>query len=194
MEINELIKKNRSYRRFDQNVTIPKSDLIEMVDLARLTPSATNVQPTKFVICNESSLNAKLFACTRWAGFIKDWGGPKEGERPTAYIALIRDLNVCAARLHDEGIIAQTIMLEAVNKGYGGCIIGSVDKDKVKELFHLSEQCEVALILALGKPIEVVVLEDIVGDDTHYYRDEQEVHHVPKRTLEEVLLSVVSAE
>lgn len=194
MELNELIQKNRSYRRFDQSVMIPKTELIEMVDMARYTPSGMNVQPIKFAICNEPRLNGDIFACTRWAGFIKDWGGPKEGERPTAYIVLIRDLNVSTPRLHDEGIVAQTIMLEAVNKGYGGCIIGSVVKQAVSKLLNLSEHHEIALVLALGKPIEHVVVEDIQDDDTHYYRDHLEVHHVPKRTLDEVLLCVMSHE
>ena len=48
--IKDLIMRNRSYRRFYQDRPITEKQLQDLVDLARLSPSAANLQPLKFIL------------------------------------------------------------------------------------------------------------------------------------------------
>jgi nitroreductase len=180
-------KKNRSYRRFYQEVDIPREDLLKMVDAARLSPSSRNMQPFKFYVCNSREMNAKIFSSLAWAGYLKEWGGPSEGERPSSYIVLLHDTTISQGYSCDNGIFAQSILLQAVDMGYGGCMIASFNKDVIKEALELPDYLAPVMVIALGKPKEVVVIDDIKDGDIHYWRDEEQVHHVPKRTLEELV-------
>lgn len=187
--IRELILKNRSYRRFYQDKTIEINTLTELVDLARLSPSGRNVQALKYVLSNKAEENSKIFEHIYWAGYYKDWDGPEEGEKPSAYIVLVKDNSLGMSMAQDQGIAVQSILLGAVEKGLGGCIIGNIDKEKLSKKLNLDEKYEIALVLALGYPKEEVVIEEInESGDFKYWRDEKEVHHVPKRTLDEVIL------
>ena len=104
-------KENRSYRRFFEDVTIPEDHLVSMVDAARLSPSSRNVQPIKFYICNERDINAQIYPNLGWAGYLKEWDGPSEGERPSGYIILIHDKSISAGYSCDHGIFAQSIQI-----------------------------------------------------------------------------------
>ena len=124
-----------------------------------------------------------------WAGYIRSWKGPAEGERPSAYIVILGDTELNKSFGCDHGIAAQSIMLGATERGLGGCMIGSIDRPKLRQVLDIPERYEILLVLALGKPSETVVLEDVGPDgDIKYYRDEEDVHHVPKRTLSELVL------
>lgn len=185
----DLVLKNRSYRRFDGNIPIPRQTLVELIDLARFIPSGRNLQPLKYLIAYTPERNNLIFACLAWAGYLKDWGGPAENERPTGYIVVLGDKRLATNFGIDPGIAAQTILLGAVERGLGGCIIGSVNRPLLAASLGVSENYEILLVLALGKPIEQVVLEPISEDgNIRYYRDESGVHHVPKRGLDEVLI------
>jgi nitroreductase len=189
MTIRDLVLGTRSYRRFHQEVAIEPETLRELVDLARCSASAANIQPLKYILCCDSGTNAQIFPHTRWAGYLKDWGGPAEGERPSAYVVILGDTDLRKDFGCDHGIAAQSIMLGATERGLGGCMIGSIDRDKLRAVLDIPERYEILLILALGKPAETVVLEDVGPDsDIKYYRDEDDVHHVPKRTLDELIL------
>ena len=189
MKIAELVPKTRSYRRFDQSKPISVETLRELVDMARLTASGSNMQPLKYILCAEPDINAKLFQHLRWAGALKDWSGPAEGERPTGYILILTDTEIRTNPGADHGIAAQTIMLAATERGLGGCMLGSIDREKVRILLAIPERYEITLALALGVPAEKVVLEPVGPEgDITYYRDAEDVHHVPKRALEEVVL------
>ena len=147
------------------------------------------MQPLKYILCAEPATNAKLFSYLRWAGALKEWDGPVEGERPAAYIIMLTDTEVRAQPGADHGIAAQTIMLAAMEKGIGGCMLGSIDRPKVKEMFAIPERYAITLVLALGVPGEKVVLEPLGPDgNTNYYRDAEDTHHVPKRALDQVVL------
>jgi len=186
----ELIKKNRSYRRFDESVGIELETLRELVALARFSASGSNMQPLKFLLSCTPEMNAKIFPCTMWAGALKDWPGPAEGERPTAYIVILGDTELRRGPHVDHGIAAQSILLGAVEKGLGGCMIGSIKRDELRAALHIPERYEILLVVALGKPNETVVLEDVGPDgDIRYYRDEEDRHHVPKRTMDELIVS-----
>ena len=187
--LRDLIIKNRSYRRFYQDVTFERATLRELVDLARLSASGSNLQALKFRLSCDADENAKIFACLGWAGYLKDWPGPAEGERPSAYIVILGDKEISQSFGVNPGIAAQSILLGATEKGLGGCIIGSVDKPKLTQALEIPDRYEILLVLALGKPKETVVLETVGPDgDIKYWRDSQGVHHVPKRPLDEIIL------
>jgi nitroreductase len=189
MSIRDLVLNTRSYRRFDPDTRVDCQTLRELVDLARLSASGSNRQPLKYVLSCTPETNALIFPHTRWAGALKDWPGPAEGERPTAYILIVGDTEISRNFDRDLGIAAQSIMLGATERGLGGCMIGSIDRPKVREVLGIAERFEILLALALGKPAEKVVIEQLPPDgNTNYWRDEQSVHHVPKRALDDIIL------
>ncbi len=187
--LKDLIAKSRSYRRFDQSVPVPMETLRKLVGLARLSPSASNKQPLKFRLVNDAETCAQVFPLLAWAGYLPEWKGPVEGERPAAYVVILGDTELSNSFAVDEGIMAQSMMLGAVDAGFGGCMLGSVNRPQLRELLAIPERYEILLVLALGKPVETVVI-DPVGEDgsIKYWRDEQQVHHVPKRSVDELIL------
>ncbi len=189
--IRDLIEKNRSYRRFYQNEAIRLEILRELVDLARLSASAANKQPLKYIFSCEPEKNATIFKHLAWAGYLKGWGGPVEGERPAAYIIVLGDTKIGKAFDWDAGIAAQSILLGAVEKSLGGCIVASIQKENLRTAFNIPAHLEIVLVLALGKPKEKVIIEK-VGEDgkIEYWRDKDGVHHVPKRSLNEIIVEL----
>lgn len=186
--IKDLVLKNRSYRRFYEDHKIETSLLMDLVDLARLSASGANRQPLKYIISSDNTMNEKIFLCLAWAGYLKDWDGPVFGERPTGYIIILGDKTIAPSFGCDHGIAAQSILLGAVEKGLGGCMIGSIQKENLRKLLNITENFDVLLVIALGKPKEEVILEEIPADgDIKYYRDSNNVHHVPKRSLKDVI-------
>lgn len=189
--IRELIIKNRSYRRFDELVKIPEEKLKNWIELARFSASGRNMQPLKYAICTDELLNKQIFQQLGWAGYLTNWPGPEEGERPTAYIAVMLDKSLAEKYYCDDGIAIQSILLGAVEEGFGGCIIGSVNKGKVTKLLRLPEHLEILWLIALGKPTEEVVLETSEDNNIKYWRDKNKVHHVPKRPLDELIFKMI---
>ncbi len=190
--LKDLVKKCRSYRRFYGDKEITAEQLRELVDLGRLSPSGANRQPLKYIIINSREMNEKIYANIAWAGYLKDWDGPVREERPAGYIIMLRDNSINKTLTMDEGIAAQSIFLGAAEMGLGGCYIGSFKKEQIKKLLQISDNFDIALVIALGYPKEEVVLEDIREDgDVKYWRDENQVHHVPKRTLAQVIIKEI---
>lgn len=189
--LRELILKNRTCRRFYQEVKMDRKTLEGCIDLARNSASAANKQSLKYVISTDEAKNQEVFKELRWAGYMKDWPGPKEGERPCAYIVMLGDKSISEDFFWDPGIAAQSILLGAVEQGYGGCIFGSADKDGIRRIFSVPNKYEVILVIGLGKPKEKAVLEEVNSEgDIRYWRDEDQVHHVPKRKLEDIILNL----
>ena len=187
--ISELIRKNRSYRRFHQEEAVPERELLEMINNARLTPSGRNAQTLRYLLSYTQDMNARIFSTLSWAGYLTDWGGPKEGERPAAYIVILNDDTLSKTYFCDHGITSMAILLTAVEKGYGGCILAAVNRDVLREALLIPEQYSIVQVIALGKPAETVVIEPMVDGDIKYWRDVQSVHHVPKRSLEDIILN-----
>jgi nitroreductase len=188
--IEDLIKSNRSCRRFLQNEPVSVDTLRWLVNLARLSASAANLQPLKYILSNEPQKNELIFSCLAWAAYLKDWPGPVEGERPPAYIIMVGDFHIAKNFGTDMGIAAQSILLGAREQGLAGCMIGSIKKDLLQEMLHIPKQFEILLVIAVGKPKEIAVLEEVQpGYGIEYWRDEHGVHHVPKRPLDDVILS-----
>lgn len=187
--LRDLILKNRSYRRFHQEHRIDEGILLHLVDLARLSGSASNLQPLKYLLSTDPSTNEMIFPHLRWAAYLKDWNGPEEGERPSAYIVIMRDNRISQATGPDQGIAAQSILLGAAEAGLGGCMIASVERRELRETLGIPEFLELLMVVALGKPKEVIRLEPLgPSGDIRYWRDESGVHHVPKRSLEDIII------
>jgi len=185
-----LVTKNRSYRRFVQGYAIARETLEKLVNLARLSASAANKQPLKYILSYEPPKNAAIFETLAWAAYLRDWKGPADGERPAAYIIVLNDTGVGSAYCHvDLGIACQSMLLGAVDMGLGGCILASVNRDRLRKELDIPEQFEVLAVVALGKPAEKVVVERAEGD-IKYWRDPDGVHHVPKRPLEEIIIDL----
>ena len=189
MKFKDIILKNRSYRRFYQDVQITKEELTDFIDHARLSASGRNAQSLKYFISNSVDLNNKIFMTTAWAGYYKEWPGPAEGERPSAYIVILADNSISDNYYCDDGIAAQSIMLAATEAGYGGCMIASLKKNELSQILNLTDNLKIVLVLAIGKPKEKVVIEDIKDNDFKYWRDSEDVHHVPKRSIDEIIIN-----
>ena len=186
----DLVIKNRTYRGFDENYRIDRETLLELIDLTRYTAASANLQPLKyFVACDKETVD-KIQPLTKWAGALAHLNLPYPGTRPTAFIVICQDYAISAANgmLKDVGIVAQTITLGAAEKGLGCCMIGSFDLGNLKETLSLPENIEPKLVIALGKPAETVRLVEAKDGNVTYYRDENDVHYVPKRPLDEIIL------
>ncbi|MHC4599479.1 MAG: nitroreductase family protein [Planctomycetota bacterium] len=187
--LKDLVEKNRSVRRFRQEEKLDLAALRELTELARLCPSGANHQPLRFLLSADPETNGRIFPHLRWAGYLKDWAGPAEAERPTAYVIILGDTAVAKAFGVDHGIAAQTLMLGAAERGFAGCMIGSIDRDGLRQALALPDRYTILLALALGKQAERVVIEDVGPEgDIKYWRDAEGIHHVPKRTLEDLIL------
>jgi nitroreductase len=189
MSIKELAYKNRTYRRFDQSVKIDMSTLEELTDYARLSSSGRNAQAVKYVLVTDEKMCEVVFNNIKWAAALPDWPGPAEGEKPTAYIIPFRDDTIGKNILWDLGLFLQNITMGAVEKGLGCCHFGNVNYPSLKEALGVTDENLVPLcVLAIGKPVETVVLVDIPESGaTKYYRDENMIHYVPKRKLEDII-------
>ncbi len=187
--IRDLVISNRSCRRFEEGFTIARRTLEELVDLARLSASAANLQPLKYMLSCEPEKNARIFRHVAWAAYLKDWGGPAQGERPSAYIIVLGDTAISHNFGCDHGIAAQSILLGAREKGLAGCMIGLIQREELRRTLNIPAQYEILLVLALGKPREQAVIDEIgPNGDIKYWRDSAGVHHVPKRALKDLIV------
>ena len=188
--ISELVKMSRSYRRFEQDKPVSREMLVSLIELARLAPSAGNKQPLKYILSWTAEKNTIIFPCLAWAAYLKDWHGPAEGERPTGYIVILGDNEIADPVPWDHGIVAQTMVLGAVEMGLRGCIIASIDRERLREGLTIPSRYQIMLVVALGYPNEKIVLEEVEGGEIKYWRDQNGVHHVPKRSLGELILDL----
>jgi nitroreductase len=184
----DLVRTGRSHRRFAPEPAPDREALLALVELARLCPSSANLQPLKFFLSCDEETNARIFPYLAWAGYLERWPGPAAGERPTAYVVILGDTKISKHRDRDVGIVAQTMMLGAVEQGFGGCMIASIKRDALRAELAIPAPLEIELVLALGRPAETVVV-DAIGEEhgVRYWRDDQDVHHVPKRGLEDLI-------
>ncbi len=193
MMLKELVLKNRSCRRFYEDHAVGCDVLEELADLARHAASAGNKQPLKYVLSCEPANNELIFRNLAWAGYLTDWPGPSAGERPSAHIIVLGDTEIAPSFSCDHGIAAQTIVLGAREKGLAGCIISNIRRDELRAALRIPARYEILLAIALGKPKEQVVIEPMGADgDVKYWRDKGAVHHVPKRSLRELLVGPFS--
>lgn len=189
MNFRDIVTRSRSYRRFDASFRMEDAELVSLVELACYVPSSRNLQPLKYIAVSKREECDAVFGCLSWAGYLDDWDGPPEHERPAAYLVMLRDLEISSGAACDCGIAAQTILLGATALGLGGCLVASVERDRLRTVLNIPARYVIEFVLALGRPVEPVVLEQMQEEgDVRYYRDSHGIHHVPKRTVGEVLL------
>lgn len=170
---------------------VEEETLRKLVDLARLSASAANLQSLKYILSSERRRNALIFPHLKWAGYLKDWPHPAEGEKPRAYIIILGDTEISKSFGCDHGIAAQSILLGATEMGLGGCIIGSINREDLRKDLNIPPRYEILLVLALGRPGEKAVIEAVGGKgDIKYWRDREGKHHVPKRKLDEIIINL----
>jgi nitroreductase len=188
----DLLQQNRSFRRFVQSEKISRETLSKWIDNSRYCASARNAQPLKYVIACSPEKNEAVFDTLSWAGYLKNWQGPEEGERPAAYIVMLNDETIASNFHCDHGIAAQTILLSACEDGFGGCIVAAVDRKALRQILNLPVHLDIIQVIALGKPNETVVLEEIPQTpEFKYWRTDDQVHHVPKRPLTDLIVDIV---
>ncbi len=187
-DFHALVEAARSCRRFVEDRPLTMDDLDWLVDCARLAPSARNAQALRFVLVTQGPVCDELFRLTRWAGALKDWGGPHPGERPTAFIAVLAPDKGSELAAYDAGIACQTIQLAATTRGWGCCVIYSVDRAAAAPLLQVPEGMKLSLVLGLGVAKEERVVAPVPESGSlNYWRDERGVHHVPKRGLADLV-------
>ena len=188
--IADLVEANRSYRRFHQDKPIALETLRLLVDLARVAPSTQDPHALRYILSSTPEKNNLIFPCLGWAGYLKDWPGPAEGEQPVAYIVILGDREITEDFGCDHGIAAQTILLAATEMGLGGCMITSIQREKLRTALSIPGEHHILLVIALGYPSETVVIEEVKNGDIKYWRDEKGAHHVPKRALSDIILDL----
>ncbi len=188
--IRNLMQENRTCRRFHQDVAVELETLRELVDLARLSASGSNIQPLRYILSCEPEKNSLIFPLLGFAGQLRDWPGPSEGERPAAYIIMLADTEKNKMFFEvDAGLATQNILLGARDKGLGGCMHRSVKRDELTKALGIPPGYEILYVISLGKPKEKVVLETVGADGkTNYWRDSDGVHHVPKNSVEDIII------
>ena len=184
----DLVKRARSYRRYDPTKPLSKDDLKAFVEAARLTPSAGNLQRLRYLAVTEKSEVLTLTKEVKWAGYLTDWDGPSDGEAPAAYLILLSPESTGVSQI-DVGIAAETILLAAAEKGVGGCMILNFPREALTERYKLAGKYKIELVISLGVPAEKVEIEEMKEGNVRYYRDQNDVHRVPKRALSEVFLT-----
>lgn len=189
----DLVKQARSHRGFRQDRKVTRQELEHLVECARFTPAARNDQVLKYYLTEKPETVAAIQPLTKWAGALAELHLPRKGAEPVAYIVICLDGSLAenpAPYQRDVGIVAQTILLAAAEMGLNGCMIGSFAAGELREKLGLPEAIKPQLLLALGEGTDRIVMTD-VGEDgsTTYYRDAEDIHYVPKRTLEQLILN-----
>ena len=190
MTVGELVRRQRSYRSFDESVRISREELEVFVDHARLAPSSMNIQPLKYKLCTEKEECDIVLRNTKWAAALRDMIIPPEGHAPTAYVVICVDTTISDKDIfaRDVGIAAEIIMLSATEKGYGGCMVGNFSASKLGGELGLPETVVPKLVLGLGKPDEEITIIGVGEGGTAYFRDADGNHFVPKRSLNDIIL------
>ena len=189
--LRQLMAHSRSIRRFDESVRLSGKEVLAWVGALRYCPSAANLQPLRYRVVFHEEEMARVYPTLTWAAYLGDWAGPAPGERPTSAVIVAADSDHLAFAATDFGIAAQSLMLLASEAGYGGCIMGRFDEENLKESFPELRPLSIMGILVMGLPREEVRVDPVEEGSVRYWRDESGAHHVPKRSLSEILIGPV---
>ncbi len=188
----QLIEGARTYRRYSGQ-SVPVGVLRELVEAARFAPTGNNTQLLRFrlVSAEDSEAAEKVFSHLHWAGALKDWDGPVDGEKPGGYVIICLPQKLAAnpVRLIDVGIASQSVVLAAAARGLGACMHKSYDACLVDELGLTEAGYAVSMVIALGPRGEKVEVEPATTEHgLTYWREADGSHHVPKLTVDDLLL------
>ena len=189
MSVYKTAIERRTIRRYKQYKKIDKQLILKFINSARYAPAATNLQPVRYMISDKENINEEIFKCVRWANYIYPSGTPKEGEKPSAYIIILLDNNIKKTGYEyvDIGLSTQNILLTAWEDGIGGCLLGAINRKKIRAILKIPERYEIALAISLGYIDEFPVAEEENGS-IKYYKDKENVLHVPKRKLDDIVI------
>lgn len=186
MNVYEAICKRRTVRRFSQE-PIPLEILDKLINAARLAPSAANLQPNEYIVVTEPDLLNQVFSTLRWAGYIVPKGNPSPGERPIAYIiVLTNNKKTKMSGVSDVAAAIENILLAALEEGIGSCWLGSIEREVLQKILVIPGYCSIDSVIALGYPQESPLVEKM-KDSIKYWKDEEDLLHVPKRKLADIL-------
>ena len=183
--LRRLLLHNRSYRGYDSSFVVREDQLRRIIEVATLCPSARNQQVLRFrpVLQDEAD---KVLRHIRLGGALPELHLPFAGTEPNAFIVICSTVEESKYVDIDLGIVAQSMLLQAVEIGLCGICIGAFDHKAIVEELHLGY--EPLLVLAIGKPNEHIELKECSeGDNLTYYR-EQGVHYVPKIKVDDLIL------
>ena len=183
--IYEKITSRRTIRKYTRK-DVPKKVLLKCVDAARLSPSSANRQSLKYVIVNDQELLKEVFTTLSWAAYLPDYQ-PSEEEMPKAYVVILLDKSIRQNYGHDAGIATMSISMVAYDEGLGSCILGAVDREKLRKILNIPDGLDVILVVALGYPAENPVVDKVRNEDIKYWLDKNGVLHVPKRNLKDIV-------
>lgn len=187
-QFSDLVRRARTRRRYVHADAISRETILQFIDLARVSPSGMNAQPLRYRVVTDAAEVAAVFPCTNWAKGLRTGPTPTPEERPSAWLVILSDKPPLDPGI-DVGIAAQTIQLAATAAGYAACMLLSIDRLRLQEILHLPAGMKIELLMALGRAGEKVALEDIPASGaTMYWRTPDQVHHVPKRKLSDVLI------
>ncbi|MCM1325069.1 MAG: nitroreductase family protein [Bacteroidales bacterium] len=184
----QLLETRRTYRRFEQK-EIDQSIVDEILLAARLASSAANRQPLSYIVVEGKNRVAQVFEHTRWAAALPpELGQPKEGEWPVLFIAVVENLDINRDCDTDAGLAIGNMTLAAWNHGVGSCIIGACNKQKLSELFGLTENQKLHTVVAFGYPSHKSTIVPLYqGEEFSYYLDDNKDYVVPKRRLADIV-------
>ncbi|MDE6371003.1 MAG: nitroreductase family protein [Duncaniella sp.] len=186
-ELRSLLIADRTVRRYDGARRVEREELLKMVELTRYCASGANMQPLRYRVVSAEDECAHVFDQLAWAAYLKEWPGPCEAERPTGYLVQCLDTRIAKNCLCDDGLQLQAITLGATSLGLGCCIFKSFKREGLIAALGLPEHLEPRYVVAIGYPVEKVVIEPLT-DSVKYYRTPDGVHHVPKRAPEDLIV------
>ncbi|AXH10109.1 hypothetical protein CP960_08570 [Malaciobacter halophilus] len=187
-KLEKLVKNSRCTRRYQKDIKVDIQDLEELINLARVSSSAKNMQPLKYILVTQKQAVKKLAKTATWAAHLTDWN-QDEDEIPSAFILVLNDTSIDGFAMFDAGVAFQTISLAATSKNLDVCALASIDKNLCKELFKIPSSFEILIGISIGKANEIIKLVEVENEDTNYYRDTKDTHCVPKRDLNDIILS-----
>lgn len=189
MNLTELLTTCRTYRRFLQK-PVPMEVLKAALDNARTASSAGNAQPLRYVAVTDPDTVAAIHPLVKWAASLPgDLGKPKEGEFPTAYVAVVKAAGAGPFADVDLGLAVHALVTTAWEAGVGNCMLGLIDTPAIKALLPIAEEDTLRLVVALGYPAHESHLVPVT-DNLKYRLDEKGDFLVPKRAFEDVVTFV----
>lgn len=185
----DLVKKNRSTRRFDESFAIDYDTVYSWLEVLPFVASQRNMQMLKYIIVADADICNEITAISKWAGYIDGWDRPPKGERPRAYLIQLLDTTLLDNAAFDEGMQLQSIRLMAIEQAISSCVIMAFDSKALRQILNIDERYKINAIVAFGKSAETCIIEDIKDNNVRYYRDENGIHHIPKRQLSELIIN-----
>lgn len=191
MELMELLKTRRTYRKFDETRKIPDDAVEDIVRAQQYASCGNNRQPLRYIVVSDEKLVNEIFEITKWAASLPDdQGRPKEGERPTMFVAVLEDNSLInAVTGTDVGLAISNMTLAAWSHGIGSCIIFNVNKDKLSAILDIDEGYTAACVVAFGYPVHKSIIKEAGRDESlSYYINEDGDYVVPKRRIEDTVI------